>query len=204
MLGLAGVAGGATQFSTQQYHNGSCGAHCNPASGFKQTTSAAPAWRLSAEDLSGLRSEASRIPNVPQAARMIGPAYTPTAGEVHRIGPGERAFAWIHAGQVCYVQSFGGGCVPPLPAPISLTVADPDIVGEGQPATALGLAIDDVVAVEVTLVDGRKAAGAPVRNFFYVELPTGAAPWQAASIEARMADGSTYTERLPETSPPPP
>jgi hypothetical protein len=149
---------------------------------------------LAPENLSALRSSATRLPHVPNVPGLMTASHAPRAGEVHELGHG--ALAWEVDGRICSVADHTGGCVDHWPHPIEFIIADRDLPVSGQPSRVLGLATDDVVSVTVELRDGRSVDVRPDRNFYLAQLPRDAAPWYVTGIRAELTGGGTYTERV--------
>jgi hypothetical protein len=84
---------------------------------------------------------------------------------------------------------------------IDWTINDPDGPGTGSPARVIGLAVDGVTSVEVTLEDGRATSAAPVDNFYEVSLPNDALPWDVATVVARLANGTAFTQTVSISAP---
>jgi hypothetical protein len=157
----------------------------------------ASAARLDPAHVAALHTARTAVAGVPDLTRMVGPAATPAPGGAHRIGPHGITLAWINDGAICEVQDYGGGCVAPIDQPISVTLADPDVVGKGEPERVIGLAVDGVVAVEAQLADGRTFGATPVDNFYEIMFPAGVTPAVALTVRATLPDGSTYAESFP-------
>jgi hypothetical protein len=66
----------------------------------------------------------------------------------------------------------------------------------------MGVAIDGVTRISVTLRDGRTAAETPVANFYFVDLPADARPWDVKTVTATLADGTTYSHDWSSVSAP--
>jgi hypothetical protein len=162
----------------------------------------ASAARLDPAHVAALHTARTAVPGVPDLTRMIGPGATPAAGEAHRIGPHGVTLAWVNQGAICEVQISGGGCVPPINRPIEVTISDPDVVGKGQPERVMGLAVDGVTNVATTLADGRTRRAVPIDNFYEILLPDDVTPTVAMTVQATLADGSTYAEQVPAAPPP--
>lgn len=162
-----------------------------------RTPTAAQVARLDPTHFSALRTASTLVAGVPAAAQHVGVEYRPAAGQAHRLGPSGIVVAWVHGGEVCEAESSSWGCVPPQPGPVELTAEDPDVVGAGEPPRALGLAVDGVVDVRVTLDDGRTMHAAPVANFYSIDLPADALPPYSMTVEATMSDGSVFRTHVP-------
>lgn len=158
---------------------------------------AAQGARLDPAHFSALRSASTLVAGLPTAVQHVGIEYRPAAGQVHRLGPSGMVAAWVHGGEVCEAESSSWGCVPPQPGPVELTAEDPDVVGAGEPPRALGLAVDGVVDVRVTLDDGRRMHAAPVDNSYSIDLPADALPPYSMTVEATMSDGSVFRTHVP-------
>jgi hypothetical protein len=120
-----------------------------------------------------------------------GPTSPSASGEVHALGGG-KAFAWNHAGEVCWSSGIASGCADPSPVNdhgIDVTIDDPDVIRQGEPAQVVGLAVDSIVRVTATLEDGRALSAAPVDNWYEIELPDTAAPWDIVRVSAQVRSG---------------
>jgi len=186
------LVAGAVLFAVLRPHNAA--ARRQHAS---RTPTAAQTARLDPAQFSALRSVATLVAGLPDAARGVGAGYRPEAGQVHRLGPNGIVLAWLHGGEVCEAEASSWECVPPQPGPIELTAEDPDVVSAGEPPRALGLAVDGVVDVKVTLDDGRTMHAAPVDNFYSIDLPADARPPYPMTIAATMSDGSVFRTHVP-------
>lgn len=158
---------------------------------------------LTPNNMSALRDRATLVSalDIPAAASAVH-GYVPSSEEVHRLGNG-LAVAWLQGGAICAVFDHVGGCVAPLNKPINITIGDGDQLDSGEPARVLGLAADQVRSVTVTLGDGRAASAPAIENFYFVPLPSDAKPWDVVRVEARLLDGSSYSEAFALPSPPP-
>ena len=193
-IGLAGMlVSAAVLFAALRPHSAAGGRQRLAA----PAMTAAQSARLEPANFGALHTAATLVGGVPRAAETVGLDYRPTPGQVHRLGPNGMMLAWLHGTEVCEAEASGWGCVPSQPGPIELTAEDPDVVGQGQPPRALGLAVDGVVDVKVILDDGRSAHAAPVDNFYSIELPADAKPPFPMTVEAAMSDGSVYRTHVP-------
>lgn len=152
------------------------------------------------ENVSALHSSGTRLAGVPDASRYLGASVAPNAGEAHRLGYG--AVGWTHGGQVCWAADHATGCDGDLTNPIDVTVGDSDAIGSGAPSRVLGLATDAVTSVTVTLKDGRSVSGSPISNFYFLQLPADAKPWDVRSVDADLVGGGSYHNEL-DIAPPP-
>jgi hypothetical protein len=146
-------------------------------------------------NIAALTSERTRVAGLPApvAGLQLGDV-SPSPGTVHALGAG--ALAWSKAGRVCFYQRLTAGCVDQVDKPINIVVADPDVVGGGAPLRASGVATDEVKSVAVLLEDGRTLAAAAVGNFYDIELPSDIGPSSSFTVEARLKDGTAYSERV--------
>lgn len=158
---------------------------------------------LDPANFAALNTPATALSGTPAAAR-VGPGYDPAPGTVHQLGRG-KALAWVAAGRVCWSSGNEAGCVVSLPSQaqaIDPGVSDPDGIKQGQPARVSGLAVDGVAQVTATLKDGTRLSTTPVDNWYEIELPTSAAPWDVARIDAKMSSGETVPYDVPAIAPP--
>jgi hypothetical protein len=142
-------------------------------------------------NFAALNAPATVTPNVPDQIQGPGAADPPAPGTVHALGHG-KAFAWIHDGAVCWSAGLVSGCADPSPANehgIDVTVGDPDLIQQGKPAQVSGLAVDSIVRVTATLVDGTTFSAVPVDNWYEISLPDTAAPWDVTRVAARGRSG---------------
>jgi hypothetical protein len=72
---------------------------------------------------------------------------------------------------------------------IDVTIEDPDLIGQGEPAQIVGLAVDSIVRVTATLENGEILSAAPVDNWYEIKLPDTAAPWDVARVSAQVRSG---------------
>jgi hypothetical protein len=127
------------------------------------------------------------------AADTIRPEVTKQSapGGVHALGRG-KAFAWNQDGEVCWSSGIASGCADPSPRAehgIDVTVGDPDMIQQGEPAWIGGLAVDSIVRVTATLENGQTLSAVPVDNWYEIELPDRAAPWDVARVSAQVRSG---------------
>jgi hypothetical protein len=120
-----------------------------------------------------------------------GPTDGATPGRAHALGRG-KAFAWEHDGAVCWSAGIASGCADPSPANehgIDMTVSDPDLIRQGEPARVAGLAVDSIVRVTATLQDGTTLSAVPVDNWYEITLPETSAPWDVTRVSATGRSG---------------
>jgi hypothetical protein len=131
------------------------------------------------------------------AADTIRPGVTKQSepGQVHALGRG-KAFAWNQDGEVCWSSGIASGCADPSPGAehgVDVTVADPDMIRQGEPAWIGGLAVDSIVRVTATLENGQTLSAVPVDNWYEIELPDTAAPWDVARVSAHVRSGQSIS-----------
>jgi hypothetical protein len=132
-----------------------------------------------------------------------GPTNQPAPGVVHALGRG-KAFAWTHDGEVCWFSGIASGCADPSPGNdhgIDVTIDDPDLIRQGEPAQVVGLAVDSIVGITVTLEDGQTLSAVPVDNWYEVKLPDTAAPWDVARVSAQVRSGQSIFVDVPLHAP---
>jgi hypothetical protein len=151
---------------------------------------------LTPANIAALSSPQTRARGVPdRVADLHFGDLSPTPGTVHALGAG--ALAWtLNGGRICVTQGLSAGCLAGVHKPIDIVVADDDVVGSGAPMRASGIATDEVESVAVVFPDGRARTGAVVGNFYDIELPSDIGPSSSYTVEARLKDGSTYSERV--------
>jgi hypothetical protein len=128
--------------------------------------------------------------NAANTARR-GPTSPSASGETHVLGGG-KAFAWNDDGEVCWSSGIASGCADPSPVNdhgIDVTIDDPDLIRQGEPAQVVGLAVDSIVRVTATLEDGQTLSAAPVDNWYEITLPDTTAPWDVARVSAQVRSG---------------
>jgi hypothetical protein len=153
---------------------------------------------LDPSNFAALNTPATALRGVPAGAR-IGPGSDPAPGTVHELGRGA-ALAWVAADRVCWSSGHAAGCAVPLASEaqaIDPVLSDPDAIKQGQPTRVSGLAIDGVTQVTATLKDGSRLSSTPIDNWYQIELPASAAPWDVTRIEAKMSSGETIPFDLP-------
>jgi hypothetical protein len=151
---------------------------------------------LNSQALAALNSNSTKVDQLPASVGSISAAEAPAAGSVHRVGGG-LAFAWVKNGKVCWAEPSGvGGCLPTVQLPIDYVIHDQDALGQGQPTTVSGLAMDGVESVTVTLQNGITATAPVTENFYVVSLPGNALPSALAEISAHRDNGSTWTQPI--------
>lgn len=171
--------------------------------GRAQATGSDSSLALLPSNFGALHSPATAVQGIPANAH-IGAPYEPTPGSVHALGRG-KAFAWVVAGQVCWAKGTASTCeVPSLTAPQAFEPAtgDEDAVGRGKPAQVFGPAVDRVVEVAAILVNGERFSSKPINNWYEIDLPVSAAPWDVSRVQARLDNGQVVGYSL-STKPPP-
>jgi hypothetical protein len=152
-------------------------------------------------NVAALNAPSTVVPNPPAYARS---GEAPASGTVHALGDGA-AFAWVISDRICWSTRHAGGCLVSLPSAVQAidpVVGDPDGIRSGHPAEVFGIAVDAVQQVTAFLVNGSQFSATPIDNWYEIELPPSAAPWDVARIEAQTAGGKTISYDLP-TRPPP-
>jgi hypothetical protein len=150
---------------------------------------------ITAANIAALTSQQTRLAGLPDPVSELHLGdMSPSSGTVHALGAG--ALAWAKGGRVCFYQRLTAGCVDEVNKPISIVVADPDVVGGGAPPRASGIATDEVKSVAVRLDDGRTLTAAAVGNFYDIELSSDIGPSSSFTVEARLKDGTAYSERV--------
>jgi hypothetical protein len=102
-------------------------------------------------------------------------------------------------GKICAgLTDFGSGCLDGLPAsiPITISSADPDGSGSGEPPLVWGVANNDVHAVNV-VVNGVKRPAQLAGNAYFYELPDATMSDRSIeSVEAVLSNGDRYNETV--------
>jgi hypothetical protein len=152
-------------------------------------------------NVAALNAPNTVVPNPPPYARI---GETPAPGTVHALGDGA-ALAWVISDRICWSTRHAGGCIVSSPSAVQAidpVISDPDGIRSGQPAEVFGIAVDAVNQVTAFLVNGSQFSATPIDNWYEIDLPPSAAPWDVARIEARSASGQVIPCDLP-TRPPP-
>jgi hypothetical protein len=142
-------------------------------------------------NFAALHAAETLSPDVPSEKQGPGATERPAPGAVHALGRG-KAFAWDRDGVVCWSAGITSGCADPSPGTehgIDVTVGDRDLIRQGEPAQVYGLAVDSIVRVTATLQDGTTLTAVPVDNWYQIELPDTAAPWDVTRVSIRGRSG---------------
>jgi hypothetical protein len=151
-------------------------------------------------NIAALTSAETRLAGVPDRvadlhfeADRLGD-LSPAPGTVHALGAGALAWPVKGGGRICFTHRFSSGCLTPIHQPIDISGTD-ELVGSGPPMRVSGIATDEVESVTVRLDDGRIRTARPIRNFYDIELFPDTLPSTAYTVEARLEDGSTWSDR---------
>lgn len=163
------------------------------------TSNGGPAMLIVPANVHALNAPAKAIAGEPPEAHGMGAGLDPVPGTVHRLGDG--VVAWPAGDRVCYYEKTGGGCILPETRGIDVVISDPDGTRQGKPAQVSGVAVDAVANVTATLKDGSAISAEPVDNWFVIDLPGSAAPWDVTHVSALDTAGAVIADYKTPTNP---
>ena len=158
---------------------------------------------LTPANFAALSAPGTARAGVPSGVHAPAPGYGPADGAVHVLGHG-KAFAWVREGAVCWSSGIASGCADSSRSnehALDAVISDADEVRQGEPARIAGLAVDGVVRVAATMKDGSTLAAVPVDNWYEIDLPGTAAPWDVARVSATLRSGRTTSLEVTLSAP---
>jgi len=165
-------------------------------------------YELVPANLTALASPGTAVRDVPtQAARFSASlgAEPPARGSVHRVGGG-RASAWVSGGHVCWLTTWrmkkGSSLAECITQTHRNTPIEPMVTQRGRRTVVEGMAVDSVRSVWAKVKDGRIFSTKPLSNFYWIELPAGADPWDLVEAGATLSNGKNYPTAISIQRPP--
>jgi hypothetical protein len=163
------------------------------------TSNGGPAMLIEPANVQALNAPARAIAGIPPEAHGMGTGLDPAPGTAHRLGNG--VVAWPAGSRVCYYESSGGGCIQPQTRAIDVVITDADGFRSGNPARISGVAVDAVTKVTADLKDGSTLSVQPVNNWYEIDLPESAAPWDVTHVSALDTNGDVIVSYDTPTTP---